>query len=183
MIFRGGKLLIFKMDEFDSRHLATLRAVMAFNVFSLYSFGVSVAKFRIIRSCLWGGISVFTARSAYQTNRMFARTIKMIHLYDDGVHVEITFLDDSSAKAEIRKISRLSDGVQTQSEDSTVVHYSERVRAFREHQDMFGARAEAYMPILIGDQGYALDLDCSVPQKQILNAITRGLPIKTDRME
>jgi hypothetical protein len=39
------------------------------------------------------------------------------------------------------------------------------------------------MPILIGDQGYALDLDCSVPQKEILNAITRGLPIRTDLMD
>ena len=39
------------------------------------------------------------------------------------------------------------------------------------------------MPILIGDQLYALDLDCSVPHREILNAITRGLPIKTDLME
>ena len=39
------------------------------------------------------------------------------------------------------------------------------------------------MPILIGDHLYALDLDCSVPHREILNAITRGLPIKTDLME
>jgi hypothetical protein len=39
------------------------------------------------------------------------------------------------------------------------------------------------MPILIGDHLYALDLDCSVPHREILNAITRGLPVKTDLFE
>lgn len=39
------------------------------------------------------------------------------------------------------------------------------------------------MPILIGEKLYALDLDCSVPHREILNAITRGLPVKTDLME
>ena len=39
------------------------------------------------------------------------------------------------------------------------------------------------MPILIGDHLYALDLDCSVPHREILNAITKGLPVKTDLFE
>lgn len=110
------------MEQFDARHLATLRVVMAFNAFTLYSFAASVAKFRIIRSCFWGALSAYLSNTAYQSNSMFARTIKMIHLYDDGAHVEITFLDDSTAKAQIRQISRLSDGVQADSEDSQFVH-------------------------------------------------------------
>lgn len=57
------------------------------------------------------------------------------------------------------------------------------MRAFRQHQDRFGDQADAFVPILIGEELYALDLDCSVHHKEILNAITRGLPIKTDRME
>ena len=102
MVFRAGKLLIFKMEQYDAHHLISLRAMMALNTLTLYNFGTSVAKFRIIRSCFWGGLSAFLSSTAYRTNNMFAATIKMIHLWDDGHHVEITFLDDSSATAEIR---------------------------------------------------------------------------------
>ena len=102
MEFRGGKLLIFKMEQFDAHHLISLRLIMALNGLTLYNFGTSVAKFRIIRSCFWGGLSAFISRTAYRWNNMFAATIKMIHLCDDGRHVEITFLDDSTARAEIR---------------------------------------------------------------------------------
>ena len=102
MVFRGGKLLIFKMEQYDAHHLISLRAMMALNALTLYNFATSVAKFRIIRTCFWGGLSAYLSGAAYRTNNMFAATIKMIHLYDDGQHVEITFLDDSSATAEIR---------------------------------------------------------------------------------
>lgn len=131
MVFRGGKVLIFKMDQFDANHLIVLRAAMALNVLTLYNFGTSVAKFRIIRSCFWGILSAILSKTVYQTNQMFAATIKMIHLLEDGQHVEVTFLDDSSAMAEIRQISRLSEGVEPDSEESTRVHSPQRVRAFR----------------------------------------------------
>lgn len=102
MVFRGGKVLIFKTDGMDNQHINTLRGVKALNVFTLYNFGTSVAKFRIFRSCFWGGLSAWLSKMIYRTNSMFAATIKMIHLHEDGHHVEITFLDDSSALAEIR---------------------------------------------------------------------------------
>lgn len=84
MVFRGGKVLIFKMDQFDTNHLVVLRAAMALNILTLYNFGTSVAKFRIIRSCFWGGLSALLSKTVYRTNQMFAVTIKMIHLHEDG---------------------------------------------------------------------------------------------------
>lgn len=38
------------------------------------------------------------------------------------------------------------------------------------------------MPILINEKMFALDLDCEVKNNEILNAVTKGIPVKTDKM-
>ena len=43
--------------------------------------------------------------------------------------------------------------------------------------------ADDYMPILINGKTFALDLDCEVKNIEILNAITKGIPVRTEKMK
>ena len=39
------------------------------------------------------------------------------------------------------------------------------------------------MPILINGKLFALDLDCEVKNMEIFNNVTKGIPIKTEKMK
>ena len=47
----------------------------------------------------------------------------------------------------------------------------------------YGPMADDYMPIMIRDELFALDKECDVPHREILDAVTKGIPIETRMMK
>ena len=107
MHFRGNKLEIFSIQSF--KHIGALRAAKTINVFCVYSFFSSVYKFRIFRSCLWGGISFLLTRKILEVNNVMSSIIGMIQLNSDGSTVDISFVDGSTVTVNITSIRRLSE--------------------------------------------------------------------------
>ena len=45
------------------------------------------------------------------------------------------------------------------------------------YEKIFGNHAEDFIPVMIDGTVYAIDIDVDIVNKELLNAVTRGLPI------
>lgn len=133
MKFRGGKLLIYQANGAQEK-LNTLRFMSTINLGTWYCFMNSIYRVRIIRSLFWGMVSVFLSRRISNMNKMWQQSIYMMHLTEDGMQVEITFIDGSSLLVDITSITRLSEGIHTFNHESEISHVNskQRIKAFHE---------------------------------------------------
>ena len=51
--------------------------------------------------------------------------------------------------------------------------------AFKKHKEKFGDTSSGFLPIAIGGEVFALDYDADIKFKDILDSITKGIPIYT----
>ena len=54
--------------------------------------------------------------------------------------------------------------------------------AFQKHRDIFRAFYNEFIPILIEGNLFALDKSCTIKNKEIFDAVTKGTPIQTTLM-
>lgn len=153
------------------------------NCFTYYCVARSIQKRRIIRTALWSALSYFLTTQSAHAFSLSSIIVKSIHLHEDGTKVDVSFLDNSVAIIDIGSISRISEGANKSTEQITEASIAEKVEAFQLHSNRFRHLSSEYLPVLIKGQLFALDMDCHVYNKGILNAITRGAYVETPGMK
>ena len=81
---------------------------------------------------------------------------------------------------DIKLISRPSSGI-SKHKSGTISEINEflNVQAIQEHERKFSHLSSDYLPVFVGGALLALDKDCEIFDKAILEAITQGICIQT----
>ena len=143
----------------------------------------SAYMFRPIRTCLWGFAALFISKQLSRGMMAASSVIKKIDLHQDGITVDIYFQDNSVLQIPVNEFQRISEGAHASEDSISRVNIKERVAAFQEHQKRFGPHADRYSPLIINSQLFVLDQSCIVPHREILDSVTKGIPIWTNFLE
>lgn len=102
-----------------------------------------------------------------------ASIIYSIQLHENGKLVDITFLDKSKIEAEIQMIRRPSSGLPNHLTGYiSEINTYQNVKAVQEHEKKFALMEQNYIPILVCDNLFALDMDSDIFNKNIIQAVT-----------
>ena len=160
-----------------------MRVELLINVFLIMKAARSIQKRRPVRSVIWGALSLLMSRNLANGMNSFSSIIHAIHLHEDGLKVDLTFQDSSFRTVMIQDIQRISEGAKSGEDQISEVNLKNRIAAFQEHQRRYGHLSSNFMPILVEGKLLCLDqVTAFVQDMEILDAVTKGIPIQTNLM-
>jgi hypothetical protein len=184
LTFRNGRLKLYSQERDD--YLPSLRAWLAATSLWTVCLSHSLMRRKVFRTIFFGGLFYIFSRNMIKVTKGFKRVIRRMDLHEDGRHVDIIFADGTKMIAEVHTIQRLSEGSSSRSgTPGTVISAAnkrERISAQQNHQDTFENLYDEFIPLIVNGQVLALDKNCKVENRELFDAVTRGLPVRTDLM-